>query len=110
MEGIFAGVPMITFPLFADQIHNSKLIVEEWKIGVKLKEIEGKENLVGREEIVKSVKRLMDLSGEESIELRSRATDLKEICRRAIEKGGSSDNNINDFIKEFVQGKFSNAN
>ncbi|KAM7500146.1 hypothetical protein LguiA_024560 [Lonicera macranthoides] len=109
MEGIFAGVPMITFPLIADQIHNSKLIVEEWKIGVKLKEIEGKENLVGREEIVKSVKKLMDLSGEESIELRSRAKDLKESCRRAIEKGGSSDNNINDFIKEFVQGKFSNA-
>ncbi|KAM7505417.1 hypothetical protein LguiB_004321 [Lonicera macranthoides] len=109
MEGIFAGIPMITFPLFADQIHNSKLIVEEWKIGVKLKEVEGKENLVGRKEIVKSVNRLMDLSSEESVDLRSRVKDLKESCGKAIEKGGSSDNNINDFIKDFVQDKFGNA-
>ncbi|XVF05805.1 hypothetical protein REPUB_Repub05bG0204300 [Reevesia pubescens] len=33
LEAVFAGVPMLTFPLFWDQVPNSKRIVEDWKIG-----------------------------------------------------------------------------
>ena len=46
----------------------------------------------------------MDLDEEESNELRKRAVEMKEICKRAIEKGGSSDTNLGAFVKEIVQG------
>ncbi|CAL5426256.1 unnamed protein product [Camellia sinensis] len=32
-EGVFAGLPFLTYPTFWDQIPNSKTIVEDWKIG-----------------------------------------------------------------------------
>ncbi|XXG52964.1 hypothetical protein AAC387_Pa03g1148 [Persea americana] len=86
MEGIYAGVPMLTFPISFNQIPNAKLIVEDWKIGLRVKqEIEGK-IVVRRQEIARIVKRLMDLDEEESNELRKRAVEMKEICKRAIEK------------------------
>ncbi|KAI7757889.1 hypothetical protein M8C21_032458 [Ambrosia artemisiifolia] len=34
-EGAFSGVPMLTFPIFFDQVPNSKMIVEDWKMGRK---------------------------------------------------------------------------
>ena len=37
LEAIFAGVPMLTFPLFMDQVPISRRIVEDWKIGWRVK-------------------------------------------------------------------------
>ncbi|XVE58970.1 hypothetical protein DITRI_Ditri05aG0006300 [Diplodiscus trichospermus] len=51
-EGIFAGIPFLTFPLFADQNLNSKHIVEDWKIGWRVKKQQvGTDELVARDEI-----------------------------------------------------------
>ena len=36
LEGISAGVPMITWPLFADQFLNEKLVTQVLKIGVSV--------------------------------------------------------------------------
>ncbi|KAJ9181489.1 hypothetical protein P3X46_009615 [Hevea brasiliensis] len=36
LEGISAGVPMITWPMFAEQFHNEKLIVQVLKIGARV--------------------------------------------------------------------------
>lgn len=36
MEAISAGVPMITWPMFAEQFFNEKLIVQVLKIGVRI--------------------------------------------------------------------------
>ncbi|MED6203317.1 UDP-glycosyltransferase, partial [Stylosanthes scabra] len=36
LEGITAGVPMITWPLFADQFLNEKLVTHVLKVGVSL--------------------------------------------------------------------------
>uniref|UniRef100_A0A5B7BP67 Glycosyltransferase n=1 Tax=Davidia involucrata TaxID=16924 RepID=A0A5B7BP67_DAVIN len=110
MESIYAGVPMLTFPLFVDQCHNSKLIVEDWRVGLKLKQIVGAEHVVGREEIAQTVKRLMDLNGDEGKELRKRAKELQETCQRAIEIGGSTDNSLNAFVRDVVQGQCNFAN
>ncbi|KAA8518137.1 hypothetical protein F0562_015611 [Nyssa sinensis] len=110
MESIYAGVPMLTFPLFVDQYHNSKLIVEDWGIGLKLKQRVGEEYVIGREEIAETVKRLMDLNGNEGRELRKRAKELQETCQRAIKLGGSTDNNLNAFVRDVVQGQCNFAN
>ncbi|KAJ8635499.1 hypothetical protein MRB53_009766 [Persea americana] len=104
MESVYAGVPMLTFPLLWDQITNAKLIVEDWKVGLRLKQGFGEKNVVQRQEIAQTVKRFMDLVGDESKELRRRAREMKEICERAVEKGGSSETNLRAFVKEIVQG------
>ncbi|RWR76045.1 UDP-glycosyltransferase 87A1 [Cinnamomum micranthum f. kanehirae] len=110
MESVYAGVPMLTFPIFWDQIPNAKLIVEDWKTGLRLKKEIGNKNLVQGQEIAQTVKRLMDLDGDESRELRRRAREMKESCERAIEKGGSSETNLRAFVKEIVQGQKNQSN
>ncbi|PQM41086.1 UDP-glycosyltransferase 87A1 [Prunus yedoensis var. nudiflora] len=105
LEAVYAGVPILTCPIFGDQIPNAKKIVEDWKIGCRVlkkkkkKEFE-EEDLVTREEIVQLVQRFMDLESKEGKEMRERAKQLQETCQGAIAKGGSSDTNLDAFIKD----------
>ncbi|KAB2050589.1 hypothetical protein ERO13_A13G234600v2 [Gossypium hirsutum] len=99
-EGIFAGTPFLTFPLFADQNLNSKLIVEDWKIGWRTK----KHQFTTRGEISSLVKKLMDLESDDEVkQMRGRAKKLQKECLQAIERHGSSESNINSFIHSILQ-------
>ncbi|XP_058211865.1 UDP-glycosyltransferase 87A1-like [Rhododendron vialii] len=103
-EGVFAGIPFLTYPIFWDQIPNSKTIVDDWKIGWKVRQGMGEEeHLVTREEIAGLVQRFMDLESDEGKEMRRRAKELEEICRRAISKEGSTETAINAFIQDISQ-------
>ncbi|XP_031099617.1 UDP-glycosyltransferase 87A2-like [Ipomoea triloba] len=97
-EAAFAGVPVLTFPIFWDQTTNSKIIVEDWKIGVKVQRGDG--GLVGRGEIGELLKRFMDLENAEMKEMRRRAKVVQQICHTSMEKSGSSYVNIDAFINE----------
>ncbi|CAK7330435.1 unnamed protein product [Dovyalis caffra] len=105
LEAVFAGVPMLTSPIFWDQIPDSKIIVDDWKIGWRVKREVGSENLVTREEIAKLVKSFMDAENSEAKELRKRAKELQETCSAAIAKGGSSYTNLDSFIRDISQGQ-----
>ena len=100
-EGVFAGVPFLTLPIISDQFLNSKVIVEDWKIGwrVKRDQLSG---LVGREEIAGLVSKFMCLESDdhEAQELRRRVRELREICHCAIGQDGSSESNINAFLRD----------
>ncbi|KAK9124616.1 hypothetical protein Sjap_014218 [Stephania japonica] len=100
LEGVFAGVPMLTFPIFYDQVPDRKLIVDDWKIGRK---VMGAGEVVKREEIASIVKEFMDLEGEGSREMRRRAGELSESCRRALAEDGSSEADVNAFFREFLR-------
>ncbi|KAI3846695.1 hypothetical protein MKW92_008428 [Papaver armeniacum] len=108
MESIYAGVPMLTFPIHFDQIPNRKLIVDDLKVGMKVMKEFGAKALVKRDEVEKIVKKFMNINGEakdvsnEAKEMRRRSSELKEMCRGALEKGGSSDTNIDAFIKDIL--------
>ncbi|XP_057442216.1 UDP-glycosyltransferase 87A1-like [Lotus japonicus] len=99
LEAVFAGVPMLTFPLFLDQVPNSSQIVDEWKNGCKMEisELDG-DVVVGKENIEEIVKRFMDLESQEGKKMRDRARELKVSCHGAIGEGGSSDGNLEAFI------------
>ncbi|XP_023532234.1 UDP-glycosyltransferase 87A2-like [Cucurbita pepo subsp. pepo] len=99
LEGVFAGVPMLAWPIFWDQIPNSKKIVEDWKVGVRFQAVGGR-NLVGREEIAETVKRFMNPDNVEGREMRKRVSELRDTCRRAVARGGSSDSNIDAFLRD----------
>ncbi|GAA0152524.1 glycosyltransferase [Lithospermum erythrorhizon] len=99
-ECVFSGHPMVCFPLVWDQQNNCKQIVEDWKIGLKVKKDD--ESLVTRDEIAKLVNRFMDLESEQGREMRQRAKQLQEICRRDIGREGSSQINIDAFVKDIT--------
>ncbi|KAI3844657.1 hypothetical protein MKX03_026759 [Papaver bracteatum] len=105
LEGVYAGVPMLTYPVGFDQITNRTLIVDCWRIGMKIMKEVGAERLVNREEIALTVKKFMNINGdnEESKEMRTRASELKKSCRQALAKGGSSTANLDDFIRNILQ-------
>ena len=99
LEGVYAGIPMLTFPILWDQDVDSRLIVEKWKVGVFLKGKRGKDEIVQKEEIAKVVRAFMDLDGDESKVLRKEALKLKEAAQNAIQVGGSSYNSLSNFIE-----------
>ncbi|XP_051117708.1 scopoletin glucosyltransferase-like [Andrographis paniculata] len=101
LEGICAGVPMVTWPVFAEQFFNEKLVTDILKIGVSV----GNKNWQRSEsEGVTSsavTKALQDIMvGEGSTEMRHRAKHYKEMARKAVERGGSSYDNLDDLIQE----------
>ncbi|KAI3461681.1 hypothetical protein Pfo_018344 [Paulownia fortunei] len=97
-EGAFAGLPMLTFPIFWDQVTNSKLIVEDWKIGLRVKKEE--ESLVTGDEVARLVLRLMDSESEDAKERRRRAKEIQAMCKNASAGGGSSEIDILAFIRD----------
>ncbi|GLT80716.1 hypothetical protein SLA2020_521410 [Shorea laevis] len=103
-EGIFTGIPFLTFPIVADQNLNSKLIVDDWKIGWRMKKSYAMENLVTREEIAEVVRELMDLQNSEGKEMRRRAKELRELCLHAIGGDGSLERSIKSFINNISVG------
>lgn len=97
-EGMFYGLPFLTFPIMMDQPLNSKYIVEDWKIGWRVK-TEVKEGiLITRGEIAKLVRKFMDLDSDEVKDMRKRARELQKVCQRAIASDGSSETNMQAFL------------
>ncbi|XP_026431970.1 UDP-glycosyltransferase 87A1-like [Papaver somniferum] len=105
LEGVYAGVPMLTFPVAMDQFTNSKLIVDDWKIGMKVMKEVGADKVVKRDEIASTVKKFMNLNGDdkESKEMRDRANEFKKRCRQVLAKGGSSTTNLDNFIRNILK-------
>ncbi|KAL6609729.1 hypothetical protein ACP70R_039698 [Stipagrostis hirtigluma subsp. patula] len=98
LEAVYAGVPVLTLPIAFDQPINSRLAVEVWRTGYGLKEKARADGVVGREEIAAAVARLMRPDAAEADEMRTRAAQLKDAARAAIEDGGSSCRDITAFI------------
>ncbi|KAK6140120.1 hypothetical protein DH2020_026118 [Rehmannia glutinosa] len=85
LEGISAGLPMITWPIFAEQFLNEKLVVQILETGVgvgarvviHLGEEEKDVNKVKRDEIKSAIEMVMD-EGEKGCERRKRAKRLEK--------------------------------
>ena len=104
-EGVCAGLPLLTWPMFSEQFLNERFVVEVLKIGVSVgvktptEWAEVKDDVVvTREEIAKAVERLME-NGEEAEGRRRRAKRFAEIAKRALEEGGSSYLNLTMLIQ-----------
>lgn len=107
LEAAYAGVPMLTFPIMMDQVPNSKLIVEDWKIGWRVKKPEvGSEVLVTRDEISELVKSFMDLNNDERKAMSKRAREVQEICQEAVAENGSSITNFDAFLNDISHAHF----
>ncbi|MED6133309.1 Soyasapogenol B glucuronide galactosyltransferase [Stylosanthes scabra] len=114
VESVNAGLPMVTWPLFAEHFFNEKLVVDVLKIGVPVGAKEWRNwnefgsEVVSREAIGKGIACLMG-GGEEDKEMRRRAKKLSVEAKKAIELGGSSHNNILHLIRELHSLKLSKS-
>ncbi|KAI3787899.1 hypothetical protein L2E82_00400 [Cichorium intybus] len=100
-ESLFSGVQMLTFPIVFDQQLNSKAIVEDWKVGRKVRKGTGG---IKRDEIAKVVREFMDSKSVERLEVMEGTKKVQEICRESVVEGGSSEEDIKAFVKDMVNG------
>ncbi|RYQ80709.1 hypothetical protein Ahy_Scaffold1g106939 isoform C [Arachis hypogaea] len=115
MESVNAGLAMATWPMFAEQFFNEKLLVDALKIGVAVGVKEWRkwqqfgEEVVKKDQIAKAIALLMG-NGEESVEMRRRARELSDAAKRAIKFGGSSHTNLLQLIQELESLKLDRIN
>ncbi|XP_027070088.1 UDP-glycosyltransferase 71K1-like [Coffea arabica] len=89
LESLWHGVPIATWPLYAEQQICAFELVSELELAVDLKmdyRMENAENLVKAEEIEKAIRCLMDTENP----IRKRVREMKEMSRKVIEDEGSS--------------------
>ncbi|CAD6218507.1 unnamed protein product [Miscanthus lutarioriparius] len=97
MEALGIGVPMIAMPQWSDQPTNAKYIEDVWRVGVKLRPDDAG-CLVRKDEVERCIRLVME--GETSKEYRENAMGWSEKAKKAMSEGGSSDNNIMEFLSK----------
>ncbi|KAH7847370.1 hypothetical protein Vadar_025310 [Vaccinium darrowii] len=97
LESIVNGVPLIAWPLYAEQKMNTVILVEDLKVVLKLKV--GEHGIIGRTEISQVVKCLME--GEEGNVVRSRMRHLKDAATKVLSKDGESTKSLAELAQKW---------
>ncbi|KAI3459853.1 hypothetical protein Pfo_016516 [Paulownia fortunei] len=98
LEALSYGVPLIAMAQWVDQTTNSKFIEDVWGVGVRVKP--GEDGIVAREEIAMCIEQVTQ--GDKRLELKTNACKWKEVANEAAQKGGTSANNIEDFVSQLM--------
>ncbi|KAF3327085.1 cinnamate beta-D-glucosyltransferase-like protein [Carex littledalei] len=95
LETLTAGVPVIAYPQFGDQLPDAKFLVDIYKVGVRLK------SPVQCTALHAAIEAVMD--GTDANGIKENATKWKIAAKTAVAKGGSSDRNIEAFVDEVMK-------
>ncbi|XP_043693443.1 UDP-glycosyltransferase 88F3-like [Telopea speciosissima] len=87
LEAVCAGMPMVAWPLYAEQPLNKKVLVEEMRVALPMEAAE-EDGFVIAAEVEKRVRMLID--SEEGREISKRCREMKEKALAAWAEGGSS--------------------
>ncbi|KZV57942.1 anthocyanidin 3-O-glucosyltransferase 5-like [Dorcoceras hygrometricum] len=87
LESIVSGVPLIAWPLYAEQKMNASYLAEELQVAVR-PEVFPTKKIVGRDEIEKMVRTLMEHKDGQA--MRDRANQLRTGAINCLKEGGSS--------------------
>ncbi|KAL3849040.1 hypothetical protein ACJIZ3_010922 [Penstemon smallii] len=108
LESVWFGVPIATFPLFAEQQLNAFELVKELGMAEAIridyrKDMRGEKpsEIVGSEEIEAAIRRLMVEEGGRRV--RNKVKEMKEMSRMALMEGGSSYNAQSVFIEDVIK-------
>ncbi|XP_026441302.1 hydroquinone glucosyltransferase-like [Papaver somniferum] len=91
LESVVHGVPLIAWPLFAEQKMNA-VMLEDLKVALRPKADE--RGIIGRNEISKVIRGLME--GEEGMIIKSRMSELQTAATNALEVNGFSAKSVNE--------------
>lgn len=100
LESLWYGVPIATWPVYAEQQMNAFQMVRELELAVEIRldyRVGG--NLVQAEEVENGVRTLMNHSDE----IRMKVKKLSEKCRVALTENGSSYTNLVSLIQELTK-------
>ena len=99
LESLWHGVPIATWPIYAEQQMNAFEMVKELGLAVEIS-LDYKEgsDLVRAEEVERGIKRLMD--GED--EVRRKVKEMSTKSRMAVMENGSSYRSLGALIEELV--------
>ena len=87
LEAVVAGVPMVAWPLYAEQHLNKAALVEVMKMAIGVEQRD-EDMFVSGAEVERRVRELMEC--EEGRELRERSRKMREMALAAWKDGGSS--------------------
>ncbi|KAL6897254.1 hypothetical protein ACP4OV_006950 [Aristida adscensionis] len=93
LESIYEGVPMLSRPIFGDQLATGRYVAHTWKIGILL------EGVLERGRIEMVIRKLME---EEGVEMRERAKGLKKKAHKCLESSGSSQQAIDKLVDHIL--------
>ncbi|XP_004233715.1 anthocyanidin 3-O-glucosyltransferase 5 [Solanum lycopersicum] len=97
IESITNGLPMIAWPLYAEQRQNATMLTEELRVAVGPKVLPTKE-VVEREEIEQLVRMVMQY--KEGNELKENVKKLKMSAEKALSIGGSSHDSMCQVLRD----------
>ncbi|KAL9229799.1 hypothetical protein vseg_005228 [Gypsophila vaccaria] len=101
LEAVIGGVPVIAYPDWTDQLTNAKLLVDVFKIGVRMRKSD-EDGGVGEDEVKRCIYEVTQ--GPNAMAMKDQAIKWKEAAKTAISPYGSSTKIINNFISE-IKGK-----
>lgn len=103
LEGISAGVPMVTWPLTYEQFVNEKFLNKVVRLGVRVRgELWDPTVLVGADEVAVAVTLVMSGGDEAEERRRSAYKEYAKMARAAMRKGGSSYADLSRLIDELI--------
>ncbi|XP_010063153.2 7-deoxyloganetin glucosyltransferase [Eucalyptus grandis] len=94
IESLSAGVPMLCWPHFGDQLTNCKYICDDWGVGLEI------DSNVNRDEVERLVRELME--AEVGKKMRSKAMEWKKVAEEAVGEKGSSSMNMEKLLDEVL--------
>lgn len=94
LEAISSGVMILAWPMEADQFQNSRLLVEDIRVAVKV--CEGAESVPDSDELGRIIGEVMKEGGG----LKLKAEELREEAFAAIAEGGTSAMDLNRLVEE----------
>ncbi|KAK1618437.1 hypothetical protein QYE76_023954 [Lolium multiflorum] len=97
LESICAGVPVISWPFFADQQTNCRYQCNEWGVGMEI------DSNVKRDVVSALITELME--GEKGKAMRKRADEWREKAVMAAEPDGSAYRNFDELIRDVLLAK-----
>ncbi|XP_022772405.1 UDP-glycosyltransferase 88F3-like [Durio zibethinus] len=101
LEAVVAGVPMIAWPLYAEQRLNRNILVQDMKMAIPVEQREG-DGFVSGIELEKRVRELMESNNGK--ELRERSWKMREKALAAWGPSGSSAKALTKLIEFCKQG------
>ncbi|KAL6204447.1 hypothetical protein ACLB2K_021714 [Fragaria x ananassa] len=103
LESFWHGVPIVTWPMYAEQQLNAFRLVKELGLGLEMRldYKRGGDEVVKADEIGKAVASVMENS-----EVRKKVKEIGVVCRKAVEDGGSSSVSLGRFIEDVLRNHF----
>ncbi|KAJ4734193.1 UDP-glycosyltransferase 89B1 [Rhynchospora pubera] len=96
LEGVMAGVTLLTWPMKAEQFVNAKLLVEA--VGIAAKAASGSDAVPEVEELAKVFAESVRMKTGSLTAMQEKAVEMQREAVAAVKEGGSSHKDILDFV------------